>query len=71
MKDGEDEKADGDEDTHVISAELARIHHQDNLHRDIEESTNAMGDMKLEEQKEKTEEEKRKEMTKRLLRTKD
>jgi mitogen-activated protein kinase 1/3 len=58
---------DAEEDTHVIG-EPAKIHHQDNMQKDIDQS---MGDMNIEESKEKSEEEKRKEMSKRLIRTKD
>jgi serine/threonine protein kinase len=63
-KDSVEEKADiTQEDTLVLGSELARIHHQDNLNKEIDESTQALGDMKLEENKEKSVEEKRKELT--------
>ena len=59
---------DAEEDTSVIG-EPAKIHHQDNIQKDID---HAMSDMSIgEETKEKTEEEKRKEVMKRLVKTKD
>ena len=68
-KDEESKAEEAGRDVTIIGAELAKIHHKD----DLAEATQVqMSDLNLEEvKKEKSEEEKRKEMTKRLIKTKD
>ena len=62
---------DNTEDVVVLGSELARIHHQDDMESDIKDSAQAMNDLKLGDSKEESQQDKRKELTKRLLRTKD
>ena len=71
LKDGQDDKAsDAEEDATILKAEIAKIHHQDELHIQ-------MHSMQLEDPstsantQEQSAEDKRKEMTKRLIKTKD
>ena len=69
-KDNYEEKSEeASKDVIIKGSELAKIHHKDNIND--EETTLQMQDLKLEEKKEKSEEEKRKDMSKRLIRTKD
>ncbi len=58
------------EDVVFLDSEPARIHKNDEEHSDHMETEKALNDLSL-EKKELTEEEKRKEMTKRLIKTKD
>ena len=69
-KDEETKASESGDDAVVLGAELAKIHHKDDIASDINESTKAMGEMKLEDQK-VSEDDKRKDLTKRLIKTKD
>ena len=70
---GGESSSDTDEEHFQLNGtELARIHHQDEVKKEIDEGIKMMEALKIEEEsKAKTEEEKRKEMSKRLMRTKE
>lgn len=71
-KDKNEEKAEeAGGDVKINGSELAKIHHKDNVQNDGDDPSKAMSDLYLEESKKTDEEQKRKEMTKKLLRTKD
>ena len=69
------DETDEDHQFKLKDAEMAKIHHQDESKQEIEDSTKLMSELKLganpEQDQSKNEEEKRKEMSKRLHRTKE
>lgn len=67
-KDEESKAEEAGKDVKILGADLAKIHHKDDL---AEAAQIQMSDLTIEETKEKTIEEKRKEMSQRLLKTKD
>lgn len=67
----ESKASDASEDMILKGSELAKIHHLDLGNQD-DDAAQSMGELKIEENKNvKTDVEKRKEMTRKLLRTKD
>ena len=64
------------EEFKIKDSELARLHHKDDVKEQIDESTQMMAELKLgggvaEESKQKSDDDKRKEMSKRLMKTKE
>ena len=68
--DGETKASESGDDAVLLGAEAAKIHHKDDISKDINENTKAMGNLKINDDK-ATEGDKRKDLTKRLIKTKD